>query len=133
ALLDELTAEPGRAHVRRRAIPWVEQLDLGHELPAGGPSLRDAAEDRFDGLLLFGAHVSERRELREVGVGSRQMPKQIADRADLDALEQLRGVVSDPRQGRDRKLERATRPRRSYLQSGPHSPPRLAKAKVRNA
>ena len=88
--------------MRGCVIRRVDQLDLGHDLALRGPALRDAPEDRLDRLLLFCAHLLQRRELRVIEVGARQMPEKIADGADLEALEQLRGSAADTGKRRHR-------------------------------
>ena len=74
ALLDELAAEPRRTDARRRAIRGIEELDLGHELPARGAALADVPEDRLDRLVVFGANAPDRREGGVVEIRPGQVP-----------------------------------------------------------
>jgi hypothetical protein len=106
SLFDELTAEPRRLDGRGRSILGIDELDLRHDLAAGGAALPDLPQDRFHGLLLVGADSTQRRELRIVEIGPRQVPEQIADRPDLEAFEQLLRAFADAGQGRHRQIER---------------------------
>src|SRR3989441_10727528 len=109
ALLDELPAEPRRAHVRRRAVRGIEKLDLGHELPARGAALADVPEDRLDGLVVVGADAPQRGERGVVEIRPGQVPQEVADAADLEPLEELARIVADAGKTRDREIERALR------------------------
>src|SRR5438067_13060113 len=88
-LLDELLAEPRRLHAGRSHVRRVEQLDLGHHLAARGPALADRADDRLGGLLALGDEMADRSDVREVEVARRQMPEELADGPDPQALQEL--------------------------------------------
>src|SRR5207253_7680550 len=88
-LLDEGTAEPRGAHLRRRSV-LLEQLGLREQLAASGTALRDLTEDRDGALFLLRDESAERAEPGEILVPRRKVPEQVADRPDAEPLEQLR-------------------------------------------
>ena len=107
-LLDEGTAEPRGAHLRRRSV-LLEQLGLREQLAPSGTALRDLTEDRDGALFLLRDESAERAEPGEILVPRRKVPEQVADRPDAEPLEQLRRFGADPGEPDGGQVERATR------------------------
>src|SRR5439155_140383 len=85
-LLDEGTAEPRGAHLRRRSV-LLEQLGLREQLAPSGAALRDLTEDRDGALFLLRDESAERAEPGEILVARRKVPEQVADRPDAEPLD----------------------------------------------
>ena len=102
-------AEPRGAHVRRRSV-LLEELRLRQELPARGPPLGHASDHRDRGLLLARDERVEWPVLREIVVPRRQVPEQVANRPDLEPLEELLRLKPDARQASHVEVERAGGP-----------------------
>src|SRR5713226_2807879 len=107
-LLDERPSEPGRAYVRRGPV-LLRELRLGHELAGRGGRRRNTNEGRDRRLRRVRYEAAEGDELGKIVEARGQVPEKVADRVDLHAPEELRGLRPYPGDAGDRKIERCGR------------------------